>query len=85
MLEYVVIVHRRSILRRLLCLFLFFCAYNALRLGFVSGSPIHGIVFSLFFLAVAFVVAFPGRVVFLLGAACGFVYERARERWRFLP
>jgi hypothetical protein len=85
MVAYFVIVHRRSILPWLLCLFLFFYAYNALRLGFVIGSPIHGIVFSLFFLAVAFVIAFPGRVAFLLGATCGFVYERARERWRFLP
>jgi hypothetical protein len=71
-----VIVHRRSILPWLLCPFLFFYAYNALRLGFVIGSPIHGIVFSLFFLAVAFVIAVPGRVAFLRGAACGFACER---------
>jgi hypothetical protein len=71
--EYVVMVRRRCIFPRLLCLFLFFCAYNALRIGFVSGSPIHGIVFPLIFLAVAFVIAFPGRVAFVLGATCGFV------------
>jgi hypothetical protein len=85
MTEYVFIVRRKAILPRLLSLFLFFCAYNALRLGFASGSPIHGFSFALLFLAAAFVFAFPGKVAFVIGAMCGLVYERARERWRFLP
>jgi hypothetical protein len=53
-------------------LFLFFRAYNALRIGFVSDLPIHGIIFSLFFLTVAFVIAFPGRMAFLLGSGVRF-------------
>jgi hypothetical protein len=85
MTEHVFIIRRRSILPRLLALFLFFCAYNALRLGFVSGAPIHGFSFALLFLTVAFVFAFPGKVAFLIGAMCGLIYQRARERWRFLP
>lgn len=78
--EYI-IVRRRS--HRLLSLFFLFMAYNSLRLGWASGAPVHGFLFALVFVA----VAFPRQAALSLGLLVGWigslaVTDHARRRLR---
>lgn len=65
--EYIIV--RRRLFPRLLCLFFVFLAYNSLRLGWVSGSPVRGFLFALVFLA----IAFPRQAALLMGMLVGWI------------
>lgn len=66
-----VLVRRRRILPRLLMLFMWFMAYNAIRLGFASGAGLQGIAAAIVCLGLVFLFTYPGKVAYVLGGLIG--------------